>query len=460
MKGLTKYSTGFLFPLLLAVTLIPKPQADPVYPKETVIFYSNGMLTIERVAQYNRTALERHLKQNVLNQLSNFSSDELTFELAYNHSFGQNVAGGIDDLHEAIAEQLSENSISVFWRNINLLEDSGNPISTAIAIILRDLFADLVVEYEGTSTLDQQLAIQQHVDTFNQLLKECKRLILFGHSQGAIVSNIAHTGIEPTLESAIAAMGVGTPDSYVAGEGNFYTNLEEDLLVQSIPGALPGNVDNYDPFTSVPGVGHALIGNYIDLYSPLPSEEKIVDDLIAMIEQVQSFDNIDYCGWPAIYARGVDVYFDPANFETSEEAAQEQWNYLWQAAVSGDLIIEFSPIGASNWTTLKNYGPRTDRWVEYNYNNPMPFDPDYESAPFIFINNNYLSGGYDFSRTVEIQIDDDNPADEYRYRFIIDNKVVDQIRILQHPGIWNEVYTSNPIDAPLPSGSLPIFPLP
>lgn len=436
--------------LILGVSFLQATHAigeEPLYPKETTIFFGNGILTQEDDAADDLLVLESRLLDKIDN---NYQASLLTFEVAYNQS------DAALDLVEAL-DQFYQSHTAQIWQMIAGINAATPTASGAI----RAIIAENIAEMAEMAALANNPEVERHVKRYNKLLKACNRVVLVAHSQGNFFANIAYPGIEPTLKDAFGIVSVANPDSTVAAEG-VYTTIAEDLIITPIPGSLPPNINNYGVFEiPSPWYGHAFVGNYLALGRP--AEEKILNEIVGMIREVQSFDNMDYCGWPAIYADRLAIFREPYEITTEDLEIPVignpmVWDPIWQAASSGDMIIQFRDAYAGTWKNL-TFDPQSGggRWAHYRYLDPV--DPEYENPPFVFVNNSFSTGGQDLSQTIEVQVDELHTGLQ-QYRFIVDNKVIEQFTVYQQDTFRNPVQTSKPILENLLPDSLLINPLP
>jgi len=423
----------FLFSGLQSYTL-----AEPNYPQETVIYFGNGIWTDNKAAGLNLEKLKPLLRKKV----SGTNLEPLiSFEIAYN-----SPEGTLQDLAESF-RQLVQLNYTRFWQMLAGIEPFPEEIQAKIDEISIQVAQDVLTSNPN---------IQEHVETYNKDLKECKRVVVVAHSQGNLFANIAYLGVEPTLIDAFGIISVGNPDSTVAGEIRFpdisYTNLNEDLLVAAIPFSLPGNVDNYQSGEKYsPAHGHNFIGNYLD--PGHPAETKIVDDTVAMIEELLKFDSNDYCGWPVVYASQFSVVRTPYD---RLDATSKIWDSVWQGAQDNSLILEYRLGKKGAWGQLNQQFLGTDV-AFYHSGNSNP--ETIQLSPLIFINNNFGS----FSQTIEVQPDDIDfgiPKGIQQYRMVHHGDVIDQFTIDYDQEPWVNIRTSRPVAESLMYGSQPIIEIP
>lgn len=118
--------------------------------------------------------------------------------------------------------------------------------------------------------------LQRHVKKYKKYLDQNLELAIVAHSQGNFYANRAYEYLMSDADK-IRIVSVANPDSQVAGEYSYRT-LKSDGVINSIPGALPPNVDN-----NYRGhLNHSFVESYLN---GSPSGQEI----IKMISQVSYF---------------------------------------------------------------------------------------------------------------------------------------------------------------------------
>ena len=437
MLGLTLYSCLFLLS-------VSNAYGQPSYPKDTTVFYGNGVSTTATMAELDRVVLE----QRVLRQLG--SSDVaslLTFKLAYNRT--HKATHGLLDLLEAFIQARQSFSVH-FWHWLAGLDSFVDP---GFQQIMYPLLAELAEE----AALQSNTNVQEHVDKYNTLLLECNRIVVVAHSQGNYYANTAYMGIEPSLASAFGIVSVANPANIVEGGGP-YTTLTEDLVIGFIPGSMDANISNNGLFESrVPWHGHAFVKNYLSTNHQ--AEPRIVSHVIDEIDRVMNVDTIDDWGWPARYGTNIAIFREPSDMAEFAGVLDSQlWdNVVWPAVLRDEIIVEYRLGTSGSWTLLTQSSLRLitgSSWAAYEADR----SPN-SIAPWFFFNDQYSVGTHDMDSTVEVQPDDvafGVPKGVQQYRLILDNKVIDQFTVDYHVDPWSTVRTSGPVLDSLPTSSNPI----
>jgi len=418
--------------------------AAPVYQKETVVYYGNGVLSEYHQSLFALELLER----KVLRAIGDPAVESLlSFEVAYNRT--HKPTHGLLDVLEAYIQSGQSFSIH-FWHWLAGLDAFVDPG-------FQTLMYPLLAELAEQAALLTNANVQEHTERYNRQLLKCKRVVVVAHFQGNFYANIAATGIEQPLASAFGIVSVANPASYVEGDGP-YTTLTEDLVIAFIPGSKTANFDNYGLFESYsPLHGHAFVGNYL---SPNHDAEiRVVGHVIDEINRVMNVDTSDYCGWPASYGTANSLYREPSDMRLFAGLPYSAlWDLvIWPAVLRDDIVVEYRVGRSGSWTALtqsKLSLGATYSWGLYEANRL----PD-RIAPFFYFNDRDINGGQSLNFTIEVQPDDADFGDLkgiQQYRIILDNKVIDQFTLDYDSRPWSPVKASGPILESIPATSNPI----
>jgi len=246
--------------------------ASPCDPKETVVFFGNGIKTAEKKAYDSRNIIKKRLKE----ELSPADFEVLDFDVAYNETHGLPL-----DLLEATVQILTGN-ISRFWRIFSGLE------------VMPDWFADRIILLETAldkSSLVTTDSLKNHVTTYRTKIAEGKKVLLVAHSQGNLFGNQAYSLLSSRERQSFGMVSVATVDNNVLGAGGPYTTLTSDKVVTALIAAqillptkpLIPNTENLQE----PGdfLGHYFIDSYMAAGSS--SDQRIVADIIARIGSLE-----------------------------------------------------------------------------------------------------------------------------------------------------------------------------
>jgi len=236
--------------------------------KDTVVFFGNGVKTVEKKAFESLKKVELRLQRKV----SSEEFDVLEFDLAYNDTHGLPL-----DLMEAAAQILTGN-MSRFWRLLWGHE------------FLPDWFVDKVLLLStglDKTTLLTTDSLKDHVATYEAKAREGKRIILVAHSQGNLFGNLAHSLLSYRAKQSFSMVSVANVDNNVLGSDTPYTTLGSDKVVAALILAqaalpsrpLPPNTEN----AAEPGdiLSHYFVKSYMAEGSN--SEAMIMEQILASL---------------------------------------------------------------------------------------------------------------------------------------------------------------------------------
>ncbi|MEX3073756.1 YfaP family protein [Vibrio alginolyticus] len=231
---------------IIALTLPVKVMGfdGAVCTPELKVFFGNGMMNTEQAAGQSKTVLSTALEMAAEGTIH---EDRMQFGLAHNPH-----VSFIDDLLESALQDFNLNEVQ-FWEYMARSTVIPEPISNILALISAE------VNYRA---ITNHPAVLEHIGLYNSDLREGKKVILVGHSQGNLFANIAYRGIDTKYNSAFGLVGVGTPSDHVAGGGE-YTTLVEDIVIGMVPGSLPANVKNFNLYNENDFSGHEFIASYM-----------------------------------------------------------------------------------------------------------------------------------------------------------------------------------------------------
>ena len=251
--------------LLIGAFLIPNLvySADGRLCQQGVfVVFGNGVWNDKEQADSSRRLLTRRLEARV-------SGTELEGIITYGTSHNPSD-GTLLDLLETFEQNL-QTDWSQFWRYLAGLDPMPG--------FLQDELIEIA------NTVDENIlrgnpAVQDHVEKYNKLLSEGNKVVVVAHSQGNLFANIAYLGITSQYREGFGIVSIGNPDNYVAGSGP-YTTLDEDIIIGSVPGSLPANVDNFFGINFRDFSGHMFATSY--MATGHQAEMKILDDAITTI---------------------------------------------------------------------------------------------------------------------------------------------------------------------------------
>ena len=258
--------TRFLPTIVLIITLlIPNLvcSADGRLCQQGVfVVFGNGVWNDKEQADSSRRLLTRRLESHVA---GTDLEGIITYATAHNPSDGTLL-----DLVETFEQNL-QTDWSQFWRYLAGLDP------------MPDFLQNKLIEIANTvdeSILQGNPAVQDHVEKYNKFLSEGNKVVVVAHSQGNLFANIAYLGLDSQYSDGFGIVSVGNPDNYVAGSGP-YTTLDEDIIIGSVPGSLPANLDNFFGINLRDLTGHTFEKSYMAIGHQ--AETKILGDVMNTI---------------------------------------------------------------------------------------------------------------------------------------------------------------------------------
>ena len=135
----------------------------------------------------------------------------------------------------------------------------------------------------------------------------------------------------------------------------------------------PAPFCNYFTDDFKPWIGHLFVENYLDPSGQ--AENKILNDILDVIERLHFFNYTDYCGWPATYGYDYGLVREPYDKHLDSSGTyweSEIWDEVWQAARNNTLEVQYRLGLFGDWSTLNLRNLRTD----YNYYHAGEGQPD------------------------------------------------------------------------------------
>lgn len=256
------YLSAVIIASTLMVPVIVKGADGRICQQGVYVIFGNGVWNDKEAADSSRRLLTRRVESAVA---GTDLEGVISYATAHNPS-----EGTLLDLLETF-EQNAQTDYSQFWRYLAGLD------------ILPDFLQNKLIEIANevdASIVQSNPAVQEHIEKYNAFLSEGDKVVLVAHSQGNLFANIAYLGIDTSYLEGFGIVSVGNPDSYVAGGGP-YTTLEEDIIINSVPGSLPANLDNFFGINLNDLTGHTFADSYM---APAhQAEAKILNDTINAI---------------------------------------------------------------------------------------------------------------------------------------------------------------------------------
>jgi len=211
-----KHSITLLVLFLLGGLLLAETGSASICDtRETVIFFGNGIKTVEKKAYDSRNIIKQRLQV----ELPPEDFKLLEFDIAYNKTHSLPL-----DLLESSVQILTGNT-SRFWRFFWGLE------------IIPDWFSDTIINLATAldmSTLITSDSLGDHLILYRTKIAEGKRVLLVAHSQGSLYGNLAYRLLNDREKRSFAMVAVANVDNNVLGNGAPYTTLAADKVVAAL----------------------------------------------------------------------------------------------------------------------------------------------------------------------------------------------------------------------------------
>jgi hypothetical protein len=182
-------------------------------------------------------------------------------------------------LYQVYRQKVTASSLN-FWRSIGTLFDKidTDEIGKATIVLIN-------------SELNSDRDLAEQTRSYKNSIKDGFRIITVAHSQGNLYTNFSFREIDSNLTSMVS---VATPDSYVYGDGPYFT-FKSDGIIKYILEALPPNIVR----TNAGYFDHEFVNHYL---KDEPTKEKI---LLSIHEAIQ---NPTYSGWKSL--NPIEGYFN------------------------------------------------------------------------------------------------------------------------------------------------------
>lgn len=225
--------------------------------QKATVFFGNGMLNTCEAGQVSATALQSAVQPLL-------TADERTsvsFALACNPKRGY-----ISDAWR-VTRQYFQGNFTAFYVSLVGAVLTPNPL-------VQELLTEALL-LNSESVIDAPV-LQEHVGKYRSLLLQGQKVIVTSHSQGNFYANSASRVLTDEERASFGIVAVATPADHVEG-GWDYTTLRNDLIMGSIPFALPWNVDNGSQ-TATDSTGHKFMVSY--LAPGASSRSRIVNQVV------------------------------------------------------------------------------------------------------------------------------------------------------------------------------------
>jgi hypothetical protein len=238
---------------------------------ESVIFFGNGVKTLEEDAYDSKNIIKKRLE--IILPSEEF--DKLEFDLAYNDTHGLPL-----DLLESTVQILTGN-VSRFWRLFWNLE------------IIPDWFSDKMILLSTALDKTQLVttdSLWEHVKTYQTTIAEGKKVLLVAHSQGNLFGNMAYENLNSREKQSFGMVAVANVDNNVINADEPYTTLKDDKIILALITAQfalptkPMSPNTENQVESPDPLGHSFIETY--MAAGTTSGTKITQQIVAALDNI------------------------------------------------------------------------------------------------------------------------------------------------------------------------------
>ena len=219
---------GVMFMLLVFCTEAIGEGAFCQSPTGTVVIFGNGIMSTQDDAITSRERLHDTLKAT----LSSDEFNKLSFDLAYNQSYGFT-----SDLYESLKQKLSTDNVAVsFWRWLGGRE--------VVPVAVREELIKMATRFDFSTRVAPE-DLNNHLALYHSSINAGKKVVVVAHSQGNFFANAAyerlHVGQDAITSRSFGIVSVANPAGFVGGGGP-YTTLVEDLVIEGITLVTPSGI--------------------------------------------------------------------------------------------------------------------------------------------------------------------------------------------------------------------------
>ena len=263
-RKLTLKIKVYVFLLFVVLSYIPLKSYSE--ERKVAIFFVNGMLNDFSDAIKYKNALVGLFHSEI--KRNNIDYPALVyFFISYNEKldlYSTLIEAGSQ--HDFDANQWKEfiDKFMITKRKDTFYNFTYDPIDTIKETIREKMLETLIstiISHIREDELKTNPNLQAFVKEYLEKIKQGYKILLVAHSQGNFFANDAYEAIVkdyPGYSDSIKIISIGTPDSYVAGDGE-YVSLKGDIISKLVPKAKPGYIENEEEGAN----GHGWIDGYM-----------------------------------------------------------------------------------------------------------------------------------------------------------------------------------------------------
>jgi len=243
----------------------------------TVVTFGNGIMSEDRD---DAGESRDKIRDSLYATLAPEEFNKLEFDLAYNESYGL-----MADLYESLKQRLGQDNVVVsFWRWLGGREVIPDEVQEELLkMATRFDFSTMVGEED----------LANHLALYRNSILEGKKVMVVAHSQGNLFANAAYEilyhGSDPIQSRSLGITAVGTPASFVGGDGPYTTLVEDGVIavisLATVTGVLPPLFPNITNILSGATTSDWRGHNFIEEYMAEGSRSvtKIISDTIMVM---------------------------------------------------------------------------------------------------------------------------------------------------------------------------------
>ena len=350
-------------------------------PLLTELVFVNGVRNTFAEANLSRGHTEDLYRREILTP-----GEILTSSVAYNSTSGPDQIIGPGhglDFIQAISQIAAQYEISI----TDVLDIvRGLPLPARLALLPTTPIVEVVYQKFRLQDWLAEFTLNEHLQKYDKLVAEGKRVIIVAHSQGNLFANAAYRDLAPEIKPHVRVVGVATPANNVAGDSNKdtarYVTAHEDTVILFVPTSLPSNVPQGNRFGDF-----FAAHNYVEFYLRRGSNTRAeIRGLIeAASEQVPPPP--DDCSPspppPLGDCTAVDFFNDPQ--WVGATIALKRFGHGVSESIAV-LPVIFS--GYMNWSGYDSAGPYSDQvtFENYYWNGSGAILPSWEACQIVASN--------------------------------------------------------------------------
>lgn len=281
-----KYLYGLIFILLGCFVFATTSSAALCGgSSETVIVHINGVgTTFWDARNRNLPIIDTRLKASISPEEYEYLTFALQHNSTYRDEYGDPI-GFLLDLFEASLQDI-QTDVGQFWRILGGIEIMPQWFSNRFSELATALDESAIVTSDD---------LNEQITYYKRKIAEGNKVVLVPHSQGNFFANQAYGNLSSQEQQSLGIVSVANPDSYVAGEHEYYTTLLNDTVILAIIAAksyivgfslpmTPNTINSFESWNDISG--HSFVNSY--MVEGSNSNNQIVEDILTMMHTLVS----------------------------------------------------------------------------------------------------------------------------------------------------------------------------